>query len=257
MEIINANLKFTNTKSSRSKTTAIVLHHAAAKSCTVQDVHRWHLNNGWAGIGYHFFVRKDGSVYQGRPIDWVGAHAGSSNNYNNISIGICFEGDYTSEKTMPTAQLKAGKELVTYCKSKYSTIKEVKKHGDCTATSCPGKYFPFNEIAKGKEEENMNTFKKGDSNNAVFAAKILLLQLKREGVITQGVDANGVFGDGTVKAVKQVQSKAGLTQSGQIDTATLRAMNSLLETAEKADASIKTERDNLKKKIENAKKALN
>lgn len=31
------------------------------------------------GIGYHFLVRKDGSVYRGRPEDMVGAHAGNNN----------------------------------------------------------------------------------------------------------------------------------------------------------------------------------
>ena len=109
---------------------------------------------------------------------------------------------------------------------------------------------------KLKEMENMSTFKKGDSNNAVFACKLLLLQLKREGIITQGVDANGVFGNGTEIAVKQVQKKAGLKHDGIIDTDTLKAMNSLLETAEKNDAKIQKERDSLKKKIQNAQNAL-
>lgn len=257
MNIQNVGLKFTNETGKRSITTAIVLHHAEANGCTVKDIHQWHLNNGWAGIGYHFYVRKDGTIYQGRPIDWIGAHAGSSSGYNKISIGICFEGRYNSvDKSMPTAQLNAGKELVAYCKQKYPSIKEIKKHSECTATDCPGKYFPFDNIAKGKETINMSTFKKGDSNNAVFACKLLLLQLKREGIITQGVDANGVFGAGTEIAVKQVQKKAGLKHDGIIDTDTLKAMNTLLETAEKNDAKIQKERDTLKKKIANAQSAL-
>lgn len=56
-------------------TRRIILHHAAAVTCTPQQVHQWHLANGWTGIGYHFFVRKDGTVYRGRPEDTVGAHA--------------------------------------------------------------------------------------------------------------------------------------------------------------------------------------
>ena len=78
----------------RTKTNLIVLHHAAAKSCSVQDVHRWHLDRGWSGIGYHFFVRKDGTVWRGRPEDRVGAH---TVNYNSRSIGICFEGNFELE----------------------------------------------------------------------------------------------------------------------------------------------------------------
>ena len=84
MDIKKHNLKFSS-MNTRVKTTLLVLHHAAATTCTVEDIHRWHIDNGWSGIGYHFFVRKDGTVYEGRPIDKVGAHA---YNYNSISIGI-------------------------------------------------------------------------------------------------------------------------------------------------------------------------
>lgn len=166
MKINNVGLKFTNEPGKRTSTTAIVLHHAEANGCTVQDIHRWHLGNGWAGIGYHFYVRKDGSVYQGRPIDWIGAHAGASSGYNKKSVGICFEGKYDStDKSMPAAQLKAGQELVSYVKSKYPTIKEIKKHSECTATSCPGKYFPFAEIAKGSISTVASVAKPTTSNN--------------------------------------------------------------------------------------------
>lgn len=145
MKINNANLKFKNSLTRRSKTTAIVLHHAAASKCSVHDVHSWHLANGWAGIGYHFFVRKDGSVWQGRPIDKVGSHAKGANSY---SIGICFEGDFTRE-TMPSAQITAGKEVVSYVRGKYPTITIIKKHKEVNSTTCPGEKFPFAQIAAG------------------------------------------------------------------------------------------------------------
>lgn len=141
MNIIETNLGF-GSMSYRSKTTRIILHHAAAVTCSVQDVHRWHINNGWAGIGYHFFVRKDGSVYRGRPENAVGAHASGS---NSDSIGICFEGNFDIE-SMPAAQIQAGKELVSYLKGKYG-IGTVQRHRDVGATSCPGNNFPFSEIA--------------------------------------------------------------------------------------------------------------
>ncbi len=94
------------------------------------------------GIGYHFFVRKDGSVYRGRPETVVGAHAGN-NSYD--SIGICFEGNFMTE-TMGDAQRKAGQELVQYLKDKYG-ITKVQKHSDVNATGCPGTRFPFKEIS--------------------------------------------------------------------------------------------------------------
>ena len=75
--------------------TRIILHHAAAIKCTAEQIHAWHIANGWCGIGYHFFIRKDGTVYEGRPLDMIGAHAGG-NNYD--SIGICFEGSFDKEQ---------------------------------------------------------------------------------------------------------------------------------------------------------------
>ena len=149
MNIIKHTFAFALGLSKRKSTEKIVLHHAAATSCSVDDIHRWHLNNGWAGIGYHFLVRKDGSVHEGRPIETIGAHTGDEN-YN--SIGICFEGNFEIE-TMPTAQKKAGAELVTYVKGLYPTIKTVGKHKDYNATACPGKNFPFSEIAAGAKVE--------------------------------------------------------------------------------------------------------
>lgn len=141
MEIIETNLEFKD-MSARKSTERIILHHAAAQNCSAEDIHRWHLNNGWSGAGYHFLVRKDGKVYRLRPEEKVGAHAYGAN-YN--SLGICFEGDYMQED-MTEAQKEAGKELVAYLKNKYK-ISTVQAHRDVCATSCPGNKFPFDEIA--------------------------------------------------------------------------------------------------------------
>lgn len=144
MNIIDTNLKFKQ-MDTRKSTQRIILHHAAAKTCSAEDIHRWHLNNGWSGAGYHFLVKKDGKVYRLRPEDKVGAHAYGSN-YN--SLGVCFEGNFM-EEDMPEVQKQAGKELVAYLKNKYK-ISTVQKHKDVCATSCPGDKFPFNEVAKSE-----------------------------------------------------------------------------------------------------------
>lgn len=149
MNIIETNLEFKDI-STRKSTERIILHHADAKNCSAEDIHRWHLNNGWAGAGYHFLVRKDGKVYRLRPEDKVGAHAYGSN-YN--SIGICFEGNYM-EEDMPETQKEAGKELVTYLKNKYG-ISTVQRHRDVCATSCPGDKFPFDEIANSEANDEI------------------------------------------------------------------------------------------------------
>ena len=144
MNIIEKTYKWNGKLSNRKSTNRIILHHAESKSCTADDIHSWHLANGWAGIGYHFFVRKDGSIYRGRPENVVGSHAKGS---NSDSIGICFEGSYMTE-TMSQAQINAGRELVTYLKNKYG-ISKVQKHKDVCSTNCPGSNFPFDAIVNG------------------------------------------------------------------------------------------------------------
>lgn len=142
VQVIDRDLKFTGPFTPRSKTDTIVLHHAAAKSCTVEDVHRWHLNNGWSGIGYHYFVSKLGGIYQGRPENVWGAHSAG---HNACSIGICAEGDYDIELEMPAPQKES---IIALCKdilTRRSGIRIV-GHRDLNATLCPGKNYPFDEI---------------------------------------------------------------------------------------------------------------
>lgn len=145
MNIIDTNLDF-GSLSKRKSTTRIILHHTATSSETVEQIHDYHKNKkGWSGIGYHLYVRKDGSVYRGRPIDTVGAHATGA---NSDSVGVCFEGNFETE-TMPDVQKEAGKEAVAYVKQLYG-ISTVQRHKDVGSTSCPGKNFPFDEIVNGQ-----------------------------------------------------------------------------------------------------------
>lgn len=36
---------------------------------SVAVIRNWHLENGWSDIGYHYFIRKDGVIQEGRPIE--------------------------------------------------------------------------------------------------------------------------------------------------------------------------------------------
>ena len=71
MNIIEKTYNWNGKLSTRSKTSRTILHHAESSSCTADDIHQWHLDRGWSGIGYHFFVRKDGSVYQLMPVELI------------------------------------------------------------------------------------------------------------------------------------------------------------------------------------------
>ena len=141
MYIINTNLPTNGSFSRRNRTDEIILHHAEASHASVEDVNRWHLERGWTGIGYHFYIRKDGRIYRGRPEWATGAHA---QGHNSRAIGICCEGSYMTE-TMPKAQFDALVALVREETAKYPGAK-VLRHKDVNSTDCPGVNYPWKAL---------------------------------------------------------------------------------------------------------------
>lgn len=228
MKINEVAYKWNGALSKRRSTSRIILHHAAARKCSAQQIHSWHLANGWVGIGYHFLVRKDGSVYRGRPEDTVGAHAWN-NNYD--SIGICFEGNFMTE-TMPIAQKWAGQELVACLKDKYG-ISEVQKHSDVNATGCPGAHFPFASIAGGGTADKPAE-SAADGFTAVFpqlskGSKGDKVRVLQELLLGRGYDlgtygADGDFGVATWTAVAQFQVRNHLSADGIVGENTWRKL---------------------------------
>lgn len=226
MKIIKPNLKFKSLAKGNIPR-SIVLHHADSKRCTIEDIHRWHLNKGWSGCGYHYFVRKDGSVYKGRPDYVFGAHC---LHHNTNTIGICAEGAYEVE-TMPEAQKKAIIELVNYLKSKYKNISKVYGHRELKKTACPGKNYPLQEIKKGQQSsgEKNKYLKIGSKGNEV---KELQIQLQELGFYIGKID--GHFGTLTGAAVRKLQDKARIKVDGVVGSNTIKALESALKAKSEA-----------------------
>lgn len=207
----------------RTKTEKIILHHADSSECNVEDIDRWHKQNGWCKIGYHFFIDKQGNVYRGREENAVGAHAYGSN-YN--SIGICAEGKYM-EEYMPEEQKKAFVELIQNLSRKYN-ITVVQGHRDVGNTLCPGKNFPFSEIINsvkiektyennGKIAEIQNklniryNIKISVDNiygNETRKALIIGLQTELNKQFNRNLNVDGIFGNKTKEACIEVQKGA-------------------------------------------------
>lgn len=147
MKTINPQYQWAYALTPRKQTTHLICHHSASSVANAEGIHAYHKSLGWAGIAYHYLVRKDGSIYAGRPIGMQGGH---TLNYNHCSIGICFEGNFDTEY-MTDAQLKAGQELVAYILDKYPGI-IVGQHKEYNATACPGAHFPFVLLVNPNDE---------------------------------------------------------------------------------------------------------
>ena len=123
----------------RDTTDMIVIHHTGSPDmdACAEQINQWHLNNGWAGIGYHYVIRKDGTIEAGRPEWAVGAHAEGDNSH---SIGIHLSGDF-SEVEPTDEQVEKCAMLIAYLCDKYGieiNRDNVVGHGELMATDCPG-----------------------------------------------------------------------------------------------------------------------
>jgi N-acetylmuramoyl-L-alanine amidase len=80
--------------------THLVVHCSAtppALDVGVKEIRRWHVEgNGWDDVGYHYVIRRDGLVEEGRPVEQVGAHVSG---HNASTIGICMVGGIAADST--------------------------------------------------------------------------------------------------------------------------------------------------------------
>lgn len=138
VKIVETNLDFTSL-SERSITNMVVLHHTGGTDidASAEQIHEWHKNNEWAGIGYHYVIRKNGTIERGRPEWAIGSHAYGENSH---TIGIHISGDF--EQAEPTTeQIENCAELVADICTRYGIPIDrdhVVGHGELMATSCPG-----------------------------------------------------------------------------------------------------------------------
>ncbi len=71
----------------------LLVVHCTATRCNkdfpVSTLRASHKSRGFADIGYHFYITRDGETHPCRPVHQIGAHA---TGWNDKSIGICYEG---------------------------------------------------------------------------------------------------------------------------------------------------------------------
>lgn len=123
----------------------ILIHHSVtAHDATPDDIARLHKARGWAGVGYHFIITKDGVVHYVGDISTARAHV---ENKNEKFLGICLVGDFT--KHLPSdEQIFSAHDLCKYFFFETPSLPTLTSwdqlggHKDQQATACPGSSWP-------------------------------------------------------------------------------------------------------------------
>ncbi len=133
----------------------IVVHHTNNSNSVLENETKQR-GRGYAALGYHFFIDKEGDIYEGRPLEIMGSHAGTGKNPGPLNdpdwgaIGIVLQGDYHHaddwfySSNAPAKQLDKLEKLVLALKNKYGINqllmhREVDRSGESTV--CPGDHL--------------------------------------------------------------------------------------------------------------------
>ena len=135
-----------------SDITDFAVHHSdGSQNQTPLQIDAEHRAEDWAMIGYNLLIGADGTVYMGRPAEFVPSAALGR---NEQSFNVCLLGDYQPgtegyNGSVPAAQLQALKDVSVWAHLRYPTIERIIGHRDVApmfhpenegyySTSCPG-----------------------------------------------------------------------------------------------------------------------
>lgn len=121
----------------------IIIHCSATKPSMdwgAKEIRKVHVEqNGWSDIGYHYVIKRDGTIENGRPVKEVGAHV---RGYNANSIGVCLIGGIDNnmkpEANFTEAQGDALDSLLDLLLGSHKSISKIYGHRDLDKRkACP------------------------------------------------------------------------------------------------------------------------
>lgn len=133
--------KLTGLKYPRRWITEAIVHCTATedgKDFSAADIRKWHRSQGWTDIGYHYVIRLDGTIENGRDINIAGAHTVG---HNSNSIGIVYVGGVKNGKPCDTrtplqkvAMMKLIRELMWL---NSLDLQKIRVHNEFANKACP------------------------------------------------------------------------------------------------------------------------
>lgn len=202
----------------------------------------WHKQRGWAGIGYHFFIRKDGTLEKGRDIEKVPA---AQEGNNTGTIAICLHG--LEREKFTEAQFNTLRALCTQIDRAYGRgINRITFHGHCevAAKACP--VFIYQDVL-GIDKAGRLSLDQGEvapiqtpdvdfGDLEVLKPSPLILKLGTKGQLVKDLQTlltrigyftgtiDGDFGPRTQAAVLAFQADSHLETDGKVGNLTREAL---------------------------------
>lgn len=208
--------------------TKVFLHCSASNRPdhdNVEVIRSWHKQRGWSDIGYHYFIRADGTIEAGRDIE---AKPAAQKGHNTGSIAICLHGLYPQDFNI--AQFDAVYSLCKAIDDAY-TDRRISFHGHCEVSNKPCPVFDYPSVLKLDRLGIMVSDMEGPTVNLeLFSRGLEVVRLQRilnywsavikEDQTAEELQVDGIFGQQTQLRVVQFQENNGLTVDGIVGPAT-------------------------------------
>ena len=167
----------------------------------------WHVKRGWSTCGYHYYIKKDGTIQEGRSNERTPC---SARGHNQYTIAICCGGLELSKFTQE--QYRSLKELCTQINTTYEGKVTFHGHTEVSPKSCP--VYDYRNILGLDGDGYMGEGRKiGDRMIEKACSKgpdVTWLQTKL------GLTADSLFGPMTEAAVREWQEDQGLESDGVV-----------------------------------------
>ncbi len=111
----------------RQKTDYIVIHcskTSQTEDIGINELKAKFIDEGWSDIGYHYVIRRDGTLEEGREVESVGGHLFG---WDSVCLGICLVGgigsnnNNTETTNYTEAQTRSLIELLVKLREKYDS----------------------------------------------------------------------------------------------------------------------------------------
>ena len=211
----------------------VFLHCSASDREDHDDVkvmRKWHVEDkGWDDVGYHFFIRRDGTVQPGRDLEKTPA---AQRGHNTGTIAICLHG--LAVEKFSKAQFKS---VIALCQEIDKACEgQVSFHGHCEVSSKTCPVFPYRKVlgldAHGSmdfaatlspdlalpADRDRPTLRLMDRGPAVLELQHLLSAQGFE------LEEDRIFGQVTLAAVRKFQDKKKLVADGIVGPKTWEAL---------------------------------